>query len=200
MKVAVLHGPGDLRLDDAQRPTAGPGDLIVKVAAAGICGTDLHFRNMGPRFSGPMPLGDRRNTTLMLVGRLKPGTSIDAAAAPLDQLKAVVRWVMRVQLDGEMPTLPAQDSALRAALVADPHYLDRLTRLSDLLGEWIVAAQASAALDPELPPEVVLYRIFATACDPVLALLKAGGNHDDARIVDMLVAACFGGLCGARTT
>lgn len=121
---------------------------------------------------------------------------LNAAAAPLDQLKAVVRWVMRVQLDGEMPTLPAQDSALRAALLADPHYLDRLTQLSDLLGEWIVAAQASAALDPELPPEVVLYRIFAIACDPVLALLKAGGNHDDARIVDMLVAACFGGLCG----
>ena len=32
MKVAVLHGPGDLRLDDAQRPVAGPDDLVVKVA------------------------------------------------------------------------------------------------------------------------------------------------------------------------
>jgi 2-desacetyl-2-hydroxyethyl bacteriochlorophyllide A dehydrogenase len=57
MKVAVLHGPGDLRLDDAQRPTAGPKDLVIKVAAAGICGTDLHFRHMGPRFDAPMPLG-----------------------------------------------------------------------------------------------------------------------------------------------
>jgi 2-desacetyl-2-hydroxyethyl bacteriochlorophyllide A dehydrogenase len=27
------------------------------VAAAGICGTDLHFRNMGTRFGKPMPLG-----------------------------------------------------------------------------------------------------------------------------------------------
>ena len=57
MKVAVLHGPGDLRLDDAQRPTAGAKDLVIKVAAAGICGTDLHFRNMGPRFDKPMALG-----------------------------------------------------------------------------------------------------------------------------------------------
>jgi 2-desacetyl-2-hydroxyethyl bacteriochlorophyllide A dehydrogenase len=32
--------------------------VLIKVAAAGICGTDLHFRHMGPRFSGkPMPLG-----------------------------------------------------------------------------------------------------------------------------------------------
>jgi (R,R)-butanediol dehydrogenase / meso-butanediol dehydrogenase / diacetyl reductase len=57
MKVAVLHGPGDLRLDTAQKPVAGSDDIVVKVSAAGICGTDLHFRNMGPRFKEPMPLG-----------------------------------------------------------------------------------------------------------------------------------------------
>ena len=57
MKVAVLHGPGDLRLDDAQRPIAAAGDIVIRVGAAGICGTDLHFRNMGPRFKTPMPLG-----------------------------------------------------------------------------------------------------------------------------------------------
>ena len=57
MKVAVLHGPGDLRLDDAQRPIAGAHDIVIRVGAAGICGTDLHFRNMGPRFKDPMPLG-----------------------------------------------------------------------------------------------------------------------------------------------
>jgi len=57
MKVGVLHGPGDLRLDESARPKAGPGDIVVKVMASGICGTDLHFRHMGPRFSDPMPLG-----------------------------------------------------------------------------------------------------------------------------------------------
>jgi 2-desacetyl-2-hydroxyethyl bacteriochlorophyllide A dehydrogenase len=57
MKVAVLYGPDDLRLADAERPVAGPGDVVIKVAAAGICGTDLHFRKMGTRFKRPMPLG-----------------------------------------------------------------------------------------------------------------------------------------------
>lgn len=57
MKVAVLHGPGDLRLDDAEPFKAGSTDLVIKVAAAGICGTDLHFRHMGPRFDRPMALG-----------------------------------------------------------------------------------------------------------------------------------------------
>lgn len=57
MKVAVLHGPGDLRLDETPRPAAGAQDIVIKVVAAGICGTDLHFRNMGPRFDKPMALG-----------------------------------------------------------------------------------------------------------------------------------------------
>jgi 2-desacetyl-2-hydroxyethyl bacteriochlorophyllide A dehydrogenase len=57
MKVAVIHGPGDLRLDDADKPEVGPADIVIKVAAAGICGTDLHFRKMGARFGRPMPLG-----------------------------------------------------------------------------------------------------------------------------------------------
>ena len=33
-----------------------------------------------------------------------------------------------------------------------------------------------------------------SACDPVLALLKAGGSYDDEQIVELLLQACFGGL------
>ncbi|MGQ3229270.1 MAG: zinc-dependent alcohol dehydrogenase [Blastomonas fulva] len=57
MKVGVLHAAGDLKLDEAERPSAGPDDIVIKVVAAGICGTDLHFRNRGTRFGTPMPLG-----------------------------------------------------------------------------------------------------------------------------------------------
>jgi len=58
MKVAVLHAPLELRLDEVPVPEVGPRDLLVRVAAAGICGSDLHFRHMGPRYPGkPMPLG-----------------------------------------------------------------------------------------------------------------------------------------------
>jgi hypothetical protein len=41
---------------------------------------------------------------------------------------------------------------------------------------------------------VVLYSLFAKACDPVLSLLKAGGNYTDEQIIEMLLTACFGGL------
>jgi len=119
-----------------------------------------------------------------------------ALATELDRLRALTRWTMQVQLAGEMPSLPAQNSALRAALMANKVYLDRLMQLSDLLGAWIVAGQQSGRLDASLPPEVVLYTLFAKACDPVLSLLKAGGNYSDEQIIKMLLRTCFAGLTG----
>lgn len=40
MKAAVLHGPRDLRVEPAADPRMGPGEVLVRVAAAGLCGTD----------------------------------------------------------------------------------------------------------------------------------------------------------------
>jgi TetR/AcrR family transcriptional regulator, regulator of autoinduction and epiphytic fitness len=120
--------------------------------------------------------------------------SVNEKLAPLDKLKTVVRWTYEQQLAGAMPTLPAQSSSLRGALAADRAYLDRLLTLSDLLGAWIEAAQQAGRLQPALPPELLLYTLFARACDPVLGVLRAGGNYSDAQLVDWLVATCFDGL------
>lgn len=117
--------------------------------------------------------------------------------AAIDQLKAVARWTMQVQMAGEMPSLPAQNSALRVVLTANKPYIDRLIQVSGKLGAWIMAAQASGQLDRKLPPEVVLYTLFARACDPVLGLLKATSSYSDEQITEMLLSTCFDGLAGA---
>ena len=117
-------------------------------------------------------------------------------ANAIEQLKAVARWTMQVQLAGEMPSLPAQNSALRTALVTNKAYLDRLMQVSEKLGVWITAAQKAGHLNRKLPPEVVLYTLFARACDPVLGLLKAGASRSDEEIIELLLSTCFDGLSG----
>jgi threonine dehydrogenase-like Zn-dependent dehydrogenase len=42
-----VHGPGDVRVDDVPLPDPGPGDVVVRVAACGICGSDLSYIRMG---------------------------------------------------------------------------------------------------------------------------------------------------------
>ena len=66
----------------------------------------------------------------------------DPEITPLAQLKAVARWTMEVQLAGEMPSLPSQNSSLRATLMTDKVYLDRLMEVSDRLGAWITGGAA----------------------------------------------------------
>jgi len=41
MKAAVLHAPGDLRVETVNIPAIGPDDVLVEVKAAGICGSDI---------------------------------------------------------------------------------------------------------------------------------------------------------------
>ena len=113
---------------------------------------------------------------------------------PLARLKAVTRWTMQVQLAGEMPSLPAQNSALRNALAAHRVYLDRLMEVSEKLGAWIDAAQKTGQLNAALPPELVLYTLFARACDPVLGVLNATGQYSDKQIIELLLITCFKGL------
>lgn len=117
-----------------------------------------------------------------------------AQAAPLDQLKAVVRWMMLARLAGRMPSLPSENSTLRAALLASNDYLDALMRVSDQIGGWIEAAQANGTLSARLPPLLVLYTLYARACDPVPEFLKLGGQHSDEEIVQLVLSTCFDGL------
>ena len=118
-------------------------------------------------------------------------------ASPFQRLVAITRWALEVQVAGDMPTVPSQNSSLRAELMASKIYLDAIMRVSDVLGGWIVQAQADGDIDSALPPEVVLYTIYARACDPVPAFLKAGGNFSDAQIVELVQATCWRGM-GSR--
>lgn len=47
MRAAVLHGPQDVRMEDAPAPVAGPGEVVVRVRAALTCGTDVKVFRRG---------------------------------------------------------------------------------------------------------------------------------------------------------
>lgn len=54
MKAALFYGGPDIRVEELPRPEPGPGEVLVRVRAAGICGSDLHgFRRVRPEPAGP---------------------------------------------------------------------------------------------------------------------------------------------------
>jgi L-iditol 2-dehydrogenase len=61
VRVARLHGVGDIRIEDEPVPEPGPGEALVRVTAVGICGSDLHWWDEGgigdAKISHPLVLG-----------------------------------------------------------------------------------------------------------------------------------------------
>ena len=81
---------------------------------------------------------------VQVLGRVRSYVSaLDAAAAPVEQLRAVVRWSLERLLAQEMPLLPSRNSTLRAVLMANHAYIDGLVQVSDQIGQWITQAQAA---------------------------------------------------------
>jgi 2-desacetyl-2-hydroxyethyl bacteriochlorophyllide A dehydrogenase len=65
MKAAILHRPRDLRVEDARDPTPEPGEVVVRVVAAGLCGTDHEIWSGGRPVAYPRVMGHE------LVGRVE---------------------------------------------------------------------------------------------------------------------------------
>jgi len=119
---------------------------------------------------------------------------IDAGLPVQDKLRSAVRWALQVQLAGQMPSLPSQNSSLRSVLMANGDYREVLAQISEQLGAWIEAGQREGAIAPRLSRQAVLYTLYARACDPVVDFLKATGEHSDEQIVELVLDTCFDGL------
>lgn len=83
MKAAVLPSAGEkLELREVERPRPGPGEVLVEVAACGVCHTDLHYIEHGVSTfkTPPLILGHEPSGTIVELGDQvespEPGTRV----------------------------------------------------------------------------------------------------------------------------
>jgi L-iditol 2-dehydrogenase len=58
VKGAVFHAPRDVRLEDVPEPSAGPGEVKLRIRNCSTCGTDVKiFHNGHPNMSPPQVMG-----------------------------------------------------------------------------------------------------------------------------------------------
>jgi threonine dehydrogenase-like Zn-dependent dehydrogenase len=75
MKSVPTAAPGTIQVAEIQRPAPGPRDLLVRVRACGICGTDTAFVQMGG-----MPLGPDGQTASIPLGHEPAGEVVEIGA------------------------------------------------------------------------------------------------------------------------
>lgn len=118
MRVARLHGRGDIRLADEPVPAPGPGEELVRVTAVGICGSDLHWYDeteiggvplvrplvLGHEAAGVIAEGSRAGARVALDPSIPCG-ACDTCARGLGHLCPSVRFLGHSDTDGAMREL-----------------------------------------------------------------------------------------------
>ncbi|WNI14439.1 zinc-dependent alcohol dehydrogenase family protein [Actinacidiphila sp. ITFR-21] len=76
MKAAVISAPGAVSVETVEDPAPGPSDVVVRVAACGLCGTDLHI--LRGEFAPTLPIvpGHEFAGEIVAVGGLVTGLAV----------------------------------------------------------------------------------------------------------------------------
>ncbi|MGH7263597.1 MAG: alcohol dehydrogenase catalytic domain-containing protein, partial [Candidatus Rokuibacteriota bacterium] len=81
MKLATWRGETRFTIDEVPDPTPGPGEVLVAVHTAGICGTDVHATQGLFPATPPKVLGHEYSGVVVGVGRGVPRRWLDRAVA-----------------------------------------------------------------------------------------------------------------------
>ncbi len=187
MKALYVHAAHDLKLDRCESREPGPGEVVIRLARGGICGSDLHYFHNGGfgavRLREPMILG---HEVAGVVAALGPGVTGLAegdlvAVSPSRPcggcgqcLRGLPNHCENMRFYGSAMPFPHIQGAFREELVADAAQCVRAEGLS--AAEAAMAEPLSVALHAARQAgELLGRRVLVTGCGPigVLAIMAA---------------------------
>jgi L-idonate 5-dehydrogenase len=187
MRALVIHAAHDLRIEDMPPETPGPGQLRLRLATGGVCGSDLHYYNHGGfgavRLKQPMILGHEVSAYVEELGTGVTGFSIGqlVAVSPSRPCGAcrycaegLPNQCLNMRFYGSAMPFPHIQGAFREVLVADATQCVDATGLT--AGEAAMAEPLAVTLHATTRAGGMLgKRVLVTGCGPigVLAILAA---------------------------
>jgi threonine dehydrogenase-like Zn-dependent dehydrogenase len=193
MKAAVLRA-GEMVVDEVPDPIPGPGQVLVRTLACGICGSDLHFRKHGDRMieasrAGGMQMRADTSRDIVMghefcaeVVEAGPDTLAPAAGTPIVSVPAVIAGgdfpnldIVPLGFDNELPGAYGELMVLSAMLLVPvPNGLDpKLAALTEPMAVGLHAVNKSGITAGD--------SALVLGCGPVglsvIAALKARGTE-----------------------
>src|SRR3712207_3006546 len=160
MRGAVLHAPGDVRVEEREDPRiVAPTDAIIRLSAACVCGSDLWPYRGIAKITGPTPMGHEYVGIVEEVGddvrNVRPGQFVVGSFFASDNTCEICQAGYQSRcVHGEFATptgaqaeyarIPLADGALVATPgMPDADLIPSLLAASDVLGTgWFAAGAA----------------------------------------------------------
>ncbi len=189
MKAAVFHGPGDIRVEDVDDPSASPDGIVIQVAACGVCGSDVHAYRRGQLVRPGQVLGHEFSGTVVEVGDqvtgvatgdrvvAMPFTPCRACPSCLAGRPALCETAFRRSVANGLPGGFAERVAVPGARVGEVvhHLPDHVSDEAGALVEPLaVGLQAVAQADPR-PDQVAVVLGLGSVGLAVVHGLRARG-------------------------
>jgi len=187
MKAIVAHAAKDLRIEERDIPTPGPGEVLVAMERGGICGSDLHYYNHGGfgtvRLKEPMILGHEVSGRVVALGAnvtdLAEGELVAISPSrPCYSCRYCMEGRHNHCLDmrfyGSAMPFPHIQGAFQEYLVVDARQCARAGDLSP--GEAAMAEPLSVVLHAaKRAGDLMGKRVLVTGCGPIgqLAVMVA---------------------------
>lgn len=187
MRAIVIHDALDLRIEGHEVPAPSAGEVQIRLATGGVCGSDLHYYNHGGfgsvRLKQPMILGHEVSGTVTRLGEgvtgLAPGDLVSVSPSrPCGHCRfcgeGLRNHCENMRFFGSAMPFPHIQGAFRETLNADVGQCVLATGLS--AGEAAMAEPLSVALHAvRRAGEMLAKRVLVTGCGPIgcLAVLAA---------------------------
>ncbi len=187
MKAIVIHAAKDLRIEDRPVSEPGPGQVRIRLATGGICGSDLHYYNHGGfgsvRLREPMILGHEVAGHVEALGdgvkNLSAGQLVAVSPSrPCGQcrycLEGKQNHCLNMRFYGSAMPFPHIQGAFRQTLIADASQCvpaDGLTAAEAAMAEPLAVCLHAVRQAGDLLGK----RVLVTGCGPigVLTILAA---------------------------
>jgi L-idonate 5-dehydrogenase len=194
MKSLVIHAAKDLRIEDHYSEEPGSGEVQIKLASGGICGSDLHYYNHGGfgsiRLKQPMILGHEVAGHITKLGPDVEGLTVGQLVAvspsrPCRTCKycqeGLHNHCLNMRFYGSAMPFPHIQGAFRQMLVADARQCVPADGLSN--GEAAMAEPLAVTLHAtRRVGEMLGKTVLVTGCGPIgllciLAARRAGADR-----------------------
>ncbi len=196
MKSVVIHSAKDLRIEDRPTDEPGVGQVEIRVAIGGICGSDLHYYNHGGfgsvRLKEPMVLGHEVAGHITRLGKGVTGLEVGqlVAVSPSRPCRdcaycseSKYNHCLNMRFYGSAMPFPHIQGAFREVLVADATQCAPADGLS--AGEAAAAEPLAVCLHAaRRAGDLLGKRVLVTGCGPIgLLCILAARRSGAAEIV-----------------
>ncbi|MDQ2731794.1 MAG: alcohol dehydrogenase catalytic domain-containing protein, partial [Armatimonadota bacterium] len=173
MNAAVFRTPGELSLEQAPVPSIGPGELLVRIEACGVCGTDLKKIQYGHQ-PGPRIFGHEMAGRIAAVGGGEDGWNVGDRVALFHHVSCGTCFYCERGLDAQCPTYK-QTSTTAGFEPAGGGFAEFVRVMPAAVRKGVV----------RLPPDVTMEE--AALIEPVNTCLKGvrrvGGRSGDTVVI-----------------